>query len=54
MWSLFLLEYEAGSIVVDTPESVDGGVGKATEERVAVVNAGQNERDKKFGGSFRG
>ena len=33
---------------------MDGGVGKAREERVAVVNAGQNERDNEFGGSFSG
>ena len=54
MVRLFLFEYEAGSIVLDTLKSVDGGVGKAREERVAVVNAGQNERDNKFGGSFGG
>ena len=53
MVRLFLSEHEAGSIVLDTLESVDGGVGKAREERVAVVNAGQNERDE-FGGSFGG
>ena len=51
---LFLFEYEAGSAVLDALESVDGGVGKAREERVAVVNAGQNERDNEFGGSFGG
>ena len=33
---------------------MDGGVGKAREERVAVVNSGQHERDNKFGGSFGG
>ena len=36
----FLFEYKACSIVLDTLESVE-----AREERVAVVNAGQNERD---------
>ena len=45
-------EYEAGSIVLDTLESVDGGVGEAREERVAVVNAGQNKRDNNFGSGF--
>ena len=50
----FHFDFEAGSIVLDTLESVDGGVGKAREERVAVVNAGQDERDNEFGGSFGG
>ena len=54
MVRLFLFEYEAGSIVLDTLERVDGGVRKAREERVAVVNAGQNKRDNEFGGSFGG
>ena len=54
MVRFFLFEYEAGSVVLDALESVDGGVGKAREERVAVVNAGQNERDNKFGGGFGG
>ena len=31
---------------------MDGGVGEAREERVAVVNSGQNKRDNKFGGVF--
>ena len=44
MWSDFFSEHKAGSIVLDTLESVDGGVRKAREERVAVVNAGQNKR----------
>ena len=48
----FFHEHEACGIVLDTLESVDGGVGEAREERVAVVNAGQNDRDDKFGGSF--
>ena len=50
----FLFKYEAGGIVLDMLESVDGGVGEARKERVAVVNAGQKERDDKFGGSFDG
>ena len=54
MVRLFLFEYKTGSIVLDTLESVDGGVRKAGEERVAVVNAGQNERYNKFCGSFGG
>ena len=41
MVRLFLFEYEAGSIVLDTLESVDGGVRKAREERVAVVSIGR-------------
>ena len=49
MVRLFLFE-AAGSIVLDTLESVDGGVGEAREERVAVVDAGQNKRDNNFGG----
>ena len=54
MVRLFLFEYESGSIVLDTLEGVDGEVGEAREERVAVVNAGQNERENEFGGSFGG
>ena len=54
MVRLFFLEHEVCGTVLDTLESVDGGVGKAREERVALVNAGQNERDNKFGGSFGG
>ena len=46
MVRFFLFEYEAGSVVLDALESVDGGVGKAREERVAVVTAGQNERQQ--------
>ena len=45
----FFLEHEACGIVLDTLKSVDGGVGEAREVRVAVVNAGQNKRDNKFG-----
>ena len=52
MVRFFLFEYKTGSIVLDTLESVDGGVGKAGEERVAVVNARHNEKDNKFCGSF--
>ena len=48
----FLYENEAVSIVLDTLASVDGRVEEAREETVAVVNAVQNERDNKFGGSF--
>ena len=49
----FLFEHEAGSTVLDTLESVDGGVWEAREERVAVVNARQNERERdEFGGSL--
>ena len=33
---------------------VPAEVGKAREERVSVVNAKQNERDNKFGGSLSG
>jgi hypothetical protein len=51
---LLLSEHEAGSVVLDTLESVGCGVRKPREERVAVVDAGQNERDDKFGGGFRG
>ena len=49
-----LFEYEVGSIVLDMLESVDGGVGEARAEGVAVVDAGQNKRDNKFGGGFGG
>ena len=42
MVRLFLFEYKTDSIVLDRLESVDGGVRKAGDERVAVVNAGQN------------
>ena len=52
MVRLFLFEYKAGSIVLNTLESVDGGVGETREKRVAIVNAGQNKRDNKFGGGF--
>ena len=41
MWcgqTLFFLDQEAGGIILDTLESVDGGVKEAREERVAVVN----------------
>ena len=49
MWSdFFFLSTRRGRIVLDTLESVDGGVRKAREERVAIVNAGQNERDNEF------
>ena len=40
MVRLFLFEHEAGSVVLDKLESVDGGVKKAREKRMAVVNAG--------------
>ena len=54
VWSdFFFLEHESCVIVLDTLESVDGGVGEAREERVAVVNAGQNKRDNKFGSGFK-
>jgi hypothetical protein len=52
--SLLLSEHEAGSVVLDTLQSVGGGVGEAREQRVAVVDSGQNERDNEFGGSFSG
>ena len=49
MWAdFFFLSTRRGRIVLDTLESVDGGVRKAREERVAIVNAGQNERDNEF------
>ena len=54
MVRLFLSEHEASSVVLDTLESADSGVGVAGEERVAVVNAKQSDRDDKFGDRFRG
>jgi hypothetical protein len=49
---LLLSEHEAGSVVLDTLKSMGGGVREARKERVAVVDAGQNERNNKFGGSI--
>ena len=53
MWLDFFFMSMKRAALFWTRWSLDGGVGKARVERVAVVNSGQNERDK-FVGSFSG
>jgi hypothetical protein len=55
MWSdFFFFEDQAGCMILDALEGVGGGVRETREERVAIVNARQNERDNKFGDSLSG
>ena len=54
MRRILLLKDQSGSTVLNTLEALKGGGREASQERIAVIQAGKKERDDKLNTSFLG
>ena len=48
MSRLLLLKDQSGSTVLDTLEALKGGGREASQDRIAIIQAGKEERDDKL------